>query len=169
MSWPRTAAVVLAALVLQVCFFARLSFEGARPDVMILLAVIAGYLLGPERGAIVGFASGLAFDIVLTTPLGLSALVYSLVGYAVGVATSGMVRSSRWAPMGIAAAGSAAGMVLYALVGALLGQPTLEGPSLAAIVVVVAAVNAALAPVAVRALTWARTDDRDRRQPFLAR
>lgn len=169
MSWPRTALVVLVALVLQVTLFARFSFDGARPDVMILLAVVAGYRFGPERGAIIGFAAGVSFDIVLASPLGLSALVYTIVGYGVGAATTGMVRTSRWAAPAVAAIGSAAGMVLYALIGAVLGEPTLSGPSLASIVVLVAAVNAALAPLAVRALAWAKTDDRDRRQPFFAR
>jgi rod shape-determining protein MreD len=168
-SWPRTAAVVLVALVLQVTLFSRFSYEGARPDVMILLAVVAGYRLGPERGAIVGFAAGLSFDIVLSTPLGLSAFVYTIIGYAVGMASSGMVRSSRWAEPVIAAVGSGVGMLLYALVGALLGEPTFDGPSLASIVVLVAAVNAVLAPLAGRAIAWTTTDERDRRQPFLAR
>ena len=58
-------------------------------------------------------------------------------------------------------------MLLYALLGAVLGEPTLSGPSLATIVVLVAAVNAALAPVAVRAMAWAKTDDRDRRHTLL--
>ena len=169
MSWGRAALVVLVTLVLQVCLFSRFSYEGARPDVMILLAVMAGYRLGPERGAIIGFAAGLSFDILLTTPLGLSALVYTVVGYGVGVTTSGMVRTSRWGAPLVAAGGSAVGMVLYALFGAVLGEPTLSGPSLATIVVLVAAVNAAFAPLAVRALAWAKTDDRDRRQPFFAR
>jgi len=168
-SWPRTALIVLVALVLQVTLLSRFSYEGARPDLMILLAVMAGFRLGPERGAIVGFAAGVSFDIVLSTPLGLSALVYTIIGYAVGAATAGMVRTSRWAAPVVAAAGSAAGMLLYALVGAVLGEPTLSGPSLASIVVLVAAVNAVLAPLASRALVWARTDERDRRQPFLAR
>lgn len=169
MSWPRTALVIVVALMLQVTLFARFSYEGARPDLMILLAIMAGYRLGPERGAIVGFAAGVSFDIVLTTPLGLSALVYTIVGYSVGAVTAGMVRTSRWAPPLVAAVGSAAGMVLYALVGSVLGEPTLSGPSLASIVVLVSAVNALLAPLAVRALAWAKTDDRDRRQPFYAR
>ena len=163
MSWPRTALVVLVTLMLQVCLFARFSFDGARPDLMILLAVMAGFRLGPERGAIVGFAAGVSFDIVLSTPLGLSALVYTVVGYAVGAATSGMVRTSRWAAPAVAAQARALPGVK------LVGEPTLSGPSLASIVVLVAAVNAALAPLAVRALSWARTDDRDRRQPFFAR
>ena len=54
--------------------------------------------------------------------------------------------------------------------GELLGQATLSGPPLTAIVVVVAAVNAVLAPVAVRVMRWARVSDADhRRQPFFAR
>ena len=47
MSWPRTALVVLVALVIQVTLLSRFSFEGARPDIMILLAVIGGYRLCP--------------------------------------------------------------------------------------------------------------------------
>jgi rod shape-determining protein MreD len=168
-SWLRTAVVVLVALVLQVTLFSRFSYEGARPDVMVLLAILAGYQLGPERGAIVGFAAGMSFDIVLSTPLGLSAFVYTIVGYTVGAATSGMVRTSKWAVPLVAAVGSAAAMVLYALVGAVLGEPTLSGPSLASIVVLVAVVNAALSPLASRAIAWVKTDDRDRRQTFFAR
>ena len=68
----RLGVVVLVALVLQVCLFSRFSYEGARPDVMILVAIAAGLVAGAERGALVGFVAGLAYDVVLTTPLGLS-------------------------------------------------------------------------------------------------
>ena len=165
----RLLIVIVGALTLQVTLLSRFSYDGARPDIMILLAVLAGYLAGPDRGAIVGFGAGLAFDVVLSTPFGLSALTSTLVGYAVGVATAGMVRSSRFAPVAVAAAGSAAGVVLYAAIGAVLGQPTFQGPSLTAIVVVVAALNAVLAPLAARALSWAIADDRDRRTPYAFR
>jgi rod shape-determining protein MreD len=167
---PKVAAVVLAALVLQVCLLARFSFDGARPDVMVLLAVAAGFVAGPERGAIVGFAAGLAFDVVLATPFGLSALVYTLVGYAVGVLGGNVIRASWWISPLLVAVASAAAMVLYALVGEVLGQATLKGPPLTAIVVVVSALNAVLAPLAIRAVRWAAADQVDRRRhPFLAR
>lgn len=170
MNAAKTGLVVLAALVLQVCLFARFSYDGARPDVMVLLAITAGFVAGPERGAVVGFAAGVAFDVVLATPLGLSALVYTLVGYGVGVITANVVRAAWWITPVLVAIASAAAMVLYALVGTVLGQPTLEGPPLTAIVVVVAALNAALSPLASRAVRWARTDGVDRRRhPFLAR
>lgn len=170
MNAAKVALVVLGALVLQICLFARFSYDGARPDVMVLLAITAGFVAGPERGAVVGFAAGLAFDVVLATPLGLSALVYTLVGYGVGVVTANVVRAAWWITPVLVALASAGAMVLYAVVGAVLGQATLDGPPLTAIVVVVAALNAVLSPLASRALRWARTDDVDRRRhPFLAR
>lgn len=170
MNPAKVVLAVVVALVLQVSLFARFSFEGAQPDVMVLLAIAAGFVAGPEKGAVVGFSAGLAFDVVLATPFGLSAFVYTLVGYAVGVAAGSVLRSSWWIVPAVAAAASAAAMVLYAVVGEVVGQATLSGPPLTAIVVVVAAVNAVLAPVAVRAMRWARVSDADhRRQPFFAR
>ncbi len=166
----KVAVVVLATLIFQVSFLARFSLDGARPDVLLLLAIVAGSLAGPEKGAIVGFSAGLAFDVVLGTPFGLSAFVYTLVGYVVGSLGANVVRSAWWITPALVAVASAAGVVLYALVGAVLGQPTLDGPPLGAIVVVVAVVNALFAPLAVRALRSARTSDVDhRRHTFLAR
>ncbi|MEO6989054.1 MAG: rod shape-determining protein MreD [Aquihabitans sp.] len=164
------AAIILMALVLQTTLFARFSFEGARPEVLVLVALMAGFVAGPEDGAIVGFATGLALDVVVSTPFGLTALVYTVAGYAAGSITSSVLRSAWWIASLVGAAGSAAVMLVYALVGAVLGEPTLSGPSLATIVVVVSAVNAALAPLATMALRWARTDDVDRgRHAFLSR
>lgn len=170
MSVVRAGVVVLVALVLQVGLLSSFSFEGARPDVLLLVAVAAGYAAGPDKGAVVGFGAGLAFDVVLTTPFGLSALVYTVVGYGVGALSGSVVRIAWWIEPFVVAAASAVGVVVYALVGEVVGQATLQGPSLAAIVVVVSAVNAVLAPLAVRALRWARTDDVDRRRhPYFAR
>ena len=166
----RAVAVVLTALVLQASLFARFSFEGARPEILLLVALMAGFVAGPDDGAIIGFAAGLALDIVVRTPFGLSALVYTLAGYATGSITASVLRSAWWIASLVGAVGSAGAMVVYALVGAVLGEPTLSGPSLATIVVVVSAVNACLAPLAASALRWARTEDVDRgRHSFLSR
>jgi len=166
----KASLVILITLILQVCLLARFSFDGAKPDIMILLAIAAGFVAGPEKGATIGFASGLAFDVVLTTPFGLSAFVYTLVGYGVGALGASVVRSSWWIAPAVAAVASTAGVLLYAMVGAVLGEATLSGPPLTAIVVVVAAVNALLAPAAVWAMRWVRVSDADhRRQTFLAR
>lgn len=170
MSGVRVTLVVIGALVLQVCLFARFSYEGARPDLLVLLAIAGGFVAGPERGAIIGFASGIAFDVVLATPFGLSAFVYTLVGYAVGRSVGGVVRTSRWIAPVVAAVASAGAMVGYALAGLIVDVPTLDGPSLTAIVVVVSAVNALLAPLAAGAVRWTSIEGVDRRrQPLWVR
>lgn len=165
----RLAVWILVMLVLQVSLFGRFSFEGARPDVMVLVVVAAAFVMGPERGAVVGFAAGLAFDVVLTTPFGLSALVYTLVGWAAGSIGMSLVRTSWWIAPLLFGAASGAAMVLYAVVGEIFGQATLRGPDLTAIVVVVAGLNAVLAPLALRCARWVRTDEHDRRHPFALR
>ena len=169
MNPARLGAVIFTALVLQVSLFSRFSFDGARPDVMILVAVVGGFVCGADRGAVIGFTAGLAYDLVLSTPLGLSAFVYTLVGYTVGAVASSVVRSAPWIGPVVVALGSAAGMVLYALVAEVLGQAAFSGPPLTAIVVVVAAVNTVLAPIVVRAMRWARQDEADARHPYFLR
>ena len=56
---------------------------------MLLLAISAGIAAGPEWGALTGFIAGIAFDLVLQTPFGLSALSYCIVGYLVGSGADG--------------------------------------------------------------------------------
>ena len=92
---------------------------------MLLLPVAAGYAAGPDRGAVFGFITGLVADLFLPTPFGLSALVGCLLGFATGIATRGLVRSSWWLPPVVAAAATAAGMGAYAILGAVLGDPAM--------------------------------------------
>ncbi|MDQ2825624.1 MAG: hypothetical protein M3Y04_01445, partial [Actinomycetota bacterium] len=89
----------------------------------------------------------------LPTPLGLSALVFTLVGYGVGVANTGVLRSAWYIPMLTAGAASVAGVVLYAVAGSVLGEQMLTG-HLVTIALVVGVSNAVLTPVAVRLVGW---------------
>lgn len=167
MNPAKLATVIGTTLLLQLGYFSTFDHHGARPDVMLLLAVAGGYVAGPERGAVVGFSAGVAFDVFLSTPFGLSALVYCLVGYLVGAVGASIMRTSWWTAPVVGGAGSAVGVVLYALIGEVLDQHTFRGPSLLSIVVVVAAVNAVLAPVAFRAIRWSRRDEVDTRRHAL--
>lgn len=165
----RLGIVVFTTLLLQVSLFSQFSFDGARPDLMLLITVVGGFVAGAERGAVIGFVSGLAFDLVLSTPLGLTALVFTLVGYSVGAATASVVRSAPWIGPMVVMVGSAAGVLVHAVVAEVLGQAAFSGAPLTAIVVVVAAVNTVLAPVVVRALRWVRLDETDARHPYFLR
>ena len=78
---------------------------------------------GPDTGAIYGFIMGLAVDLFLTTPLGLSALAFAVTGYAVGVFQSGVVRTTPWlAPM-LGGIGGLFGGLVFITAGAVVGQP----------------------------------------------
>jgi rod shape-determining protein MreD len=154
---PRVKApiVVLLVLVVHTTLLTSFRFDGVTPDAMLLLTVAAGIAAGPTLGAVMGFACGLGIDLFLQTPLGLSALVFSLVGYAVGSVQTGILRSSWWIPIFTALVASAAGEVLYALVGGVIGQPNLVTTRLPLIAVTVGLMNAALSPVALRLVRWA--------------
>jgi len=149
----RLPIMLIGALLLQTTVLARMRVFGVMPDFMLLVAISGGITAGATRGAALGFASGMLIDLFLSTPLGLSALVFTLVGYGVGVANTGVLRSAWYIPVLTAGAASVAGVVLYALVGSMLGEPMIDG-HLVTIAAVVGLSNAVLAPVAVKFVDW---------------
>jgi rod shape-determining protein MreD len=151
----RVALVVTSAAVLQVGLFSQLPVAGVRAMVLLLLAITGGMVLGPDRGAIIGFIAGLVFDLLLVTPLGLCALVFCLCGFVAGRFQSSVTRSSRWRLMVNVGVGSAMGYGLLVVVGWVLGQHNMLSDRLPVIVLVVSVMNALLAPLAMRAVRWA--------------
>jgi len=152
---PRLALVLFVALVLQrsVLVHARLADVG--PDLLLLIAVSAGIVRGSERGAVVGFAAGLVADLFVQTPLGLSALAFGLIGYGVGTLQSSVIRSAWWIPLLTGLGASAAGVVVYGVLGAILGQGHFVRPRLLVVAAGVGVLNALFVPASVRALNWA--------------
>jgi rod shape-determining protein MreD len=149
----RLPVMLLVALLLQTTLLAQVRVFGVMPDIMLLVAIAGGITAGATRGAAFGFASGMLIDLFLPTPLGLSALVFTLVGYGVGVANTGVLRSAWYIPVLTAGAASVAGVTLYALLGSVLGEHMVNG-RLVTIAGVVGLSNAVLAPVAVRFVDW---------------
>ncbi len=155
--------LVLTAVVLLVQWTVGIDIRvaGAHPDVMVLLPIAAGMAGGPEEGAVAGFVAGLAADLLLPTPFGLSALVWCLVGFGVGASTGTLTRRVWWIRPATSFVSSAVAVLLYAVLGALLGQQQFLHVDLVPIVLVVGVVNSALvAPavvVVVRALAPSET------------
>ena len=154
----RVGLVILTALVVQFGVVNELRLFDAMGDVMLLVAVAAAIAGDRERGAMVGFVAGLAYDLLLTTPFGLSALAYCLLAYGVGTFDTGALRSTRWLPALAVAAASAVGVALYALLGAVVGQESMVSDDLPVIMAVVAAVNLVLSLPAIRVMRWALAD-----------
>lgn len=159
---PRLAFVIFVGLTLHLSLFATTRIGEVRPDVLLLIAVAGGIVGGAERGAVIGFVAGLVADLFLHTPLGLSALTFSVVAFAVGTLQSSVIRSAWWIPPATASMGSAGGVLLYALLGALIGRPEFLQPRVLAVAAGIGAANALLTPAAVRAMAWALPPETER-------
>jgi rod shape-determining protein MreD len=147
--------LVLLMLTLQSTLFSGLRNSGLHADTLLLLPITAGIVAGAESGALVGFLAGLTLDLFLQTPFGLSALAYSLVGFGVGTVQGNVIRAAWWIAPLTAIVASAAGIVVYGLVGAMVGQAQLLRGDLPVIAGWVAVVNAPLAVPVVKLMEWA--------------
>ena len=154
-SAARIALVLFSAAVLQRGLFSQLRVAGVSIDVFLLLAIAAGMMLGVERGAVFGFFSGLTLDLLVQTPLGLSALVYCLVGYGTGRLQTTVLRANRLWPLVLVAVSSATAVALYAVVAEVLGQANAISYKLPVTMLVVAVANTLLYPLARRVVRWA--------------
>lgn len=154
----KAALVLLTALVVQWSVISRLDLFGAHGDLLILVPVAAALTVGPERGAVAGFAAGICVDLLVTTPFGLTALTYCLVGYGVGAFQSGVLRASWWLPMVAALAGSVIGTSFWAVAATVVGEEGLLRPDLLRILLAVSLVAVALILPSLRLARWVESD-----------
>ena len=150
----RVSFVLVLGLTFQVGFGPHLQVLGVQADLMLLIAIAAGLAAGPERGAAVAFASGLAYDLLLQTPFGLSALTYSLLAFVIGSLQDTVLRAAWWIPLATATAGSLLGVILYVVLGTMVGVEFL-GVSVPKVAIVVAVLNTLIAAPTIRAVRWA--------------
>jgi rod shape-determining protein MreD len=80
------AAVLVVAVVVQSTALAELRLAGVRPDLLVLAVVAVAMASDAGTGAGFGFVTGLVADLLFDLPVGVSALVYTAVGFAVGTA-----------------------------------------------------------------------------------
>ena len=75
---------ILVSYLLQNTVFAALSIANTVPDLLVIVAVAAGYQNTRLRGMAVGFFCGLILDIGSGGILGVYALFYMIIGYCCG-------------------------------------------------------------------------------------
>ena len=78
------AVVLVVAVLVQSTVLARLTLAGVRPDLLVLAVVSVAVATDPTTGAVFGFVAGLVADLLFDLPVGVSALVYTAVGFTVG-------------------------------------------------------------------------------------
>jgi rod shape-determining protein MreD len=150
----RTSVVLVLALAVQLGVAPSLGIFGVQGDLLLVMAIASGMAAGPDRGAILGFTAGLAYDLMLQTPFGLSALTCAIVAYLVGGLQDSVLRAFWWIPVATVTIASVLGAILYGVFGTVLGED-LIGFDLLRIAVIVGLLNTIVAPVMVRAMRWA--------------
>ena len=155
MRWLRYFLVILSLVVLQTALFPELRVFGAGPDLLLVATIAVAYERGPEAGAVFGFVGGLAIDCFLSSPLGVSALAFSLVGYGVGLFQSGLLRTSRWIAPILGGVGGLIGGALWVVIAAVAGQDELISGYSARVVVLAAIYDALLAVLIFPFVHWA--------------
>lgn len=137
------ATALLAALVAEI---AVPRVGGVAPDLVALTVVAVGRQRGPEAGALYGFVAGLAVDLFLTTPAGLTAAALTIVGYAAG-SMGGRVGWWQWLPAGALTALAAGG--LYLGLAILVGEDQLARAHTLLVLLAESGLTAIVAPAVV--------------------
>lgn len=162
----RLSLVLLGALLVARVVVADIRLFGAVADPLLLVAVTAGAVAGGDRGARIGFVTGLLADLFLQTPLGLSALAHTVAAYVTGRIAEMNLRAAWWVTVVAAMAGSAFGVVVFALAGGVIGMTHLVTSRLAVTALSVAILNGLLAVPASAAVRWACTPPPGVRAPM---
>jgi rod shape-determining protein MreD len=115
--------VLVTAAILQTSLLPLLSMSGFRPDLLLLVVIAFALRDGLLSGLRIGFAAGVLVDLLLNeSPLGLTALVYVGVAYAVGVARPFLAPDSWTAPVILSVMGTVVGVGGYGLLAAVLAE-----------------------------------------------
>jgi rod shape-determining protein MreD len=142
------AALVVAALVLQVAVFPHLAWDGIVPNFCLLVVVAAALVRGPSFAATLGFFAGLMLDLAPPADhvAGRWALALVVVGYVAGLMRQD-TRPSASTVVGTVAASSFIGTSVYALTGVVLGDNVAGPGELAQVIVVALLWDVLLTPV----------------------
>lgn len=162
----RVPPFFVVLVILHTAVFPQLRVFGVAADILLLVAITSGIAGGPEAGAVMGFAGGLLADSFLQTPFGLSALAYCLVGWWVGSFQSRILHATWWIPVVTSAFASAVGVLLFVVLGLVVGQDQLWSSRVGPIIGVTSLWAAMLSPLVTRAVRWALMTDP--RRPGLA-
>jgi len=117
----RIAVLAVAIVFFQTGVVSEVPVFGVNADLSPLLVAFVGLLCGSALGALTGFAVGLLVDLALVQTLGVTSLIFTLIGY-----WSGRLRELRdpqaaLTPLLLGAGAAAASLIGYSLMEFMLG------------------------------------------------
>lgn len=77
----RAIALMVIGIVLQTTIIGRITIFGVTANIVVVFSILAARWLEPRAALLLGFTSGMFLDLLGDTPLGLKALVLTVVVY----------------------------------------------------------------------------------------
>lgn len=149
----------LGAIVLQTTLFGRLTIGGVAPDVVLVSVLLFAVRARNEPAILFAFVTGLVFDALSVSALGLRAGTYSVVAF-LAIRTIERMDSSPFSVAAWVGLMSLAGVVLFLVVGTIFGQVNMDAGQAVRRTILVPLYNLALAillaPLSARLLAPSR-------------
>ena len=117
----RIAALSTAIVLFQIGVVSAVPVFGVSVDLSPLLVAFVGLLCGSMMGAVSGFAVGLLVDLALVQTLGVTSLIFTLIGYWCGRLRELRDPQAALTPLLVGASAAAVSLVGYSLVEFMLG------------------------------------------------
>ncbi|HEV2997943.1 MAG TPA: rod shape-determining protein MreD [Solirubrobacteraceae bacterium] len=117
----RLAVLSVVLVFVQIGVVSEVPVLGVTVDLSPLVVAFVGLLCGSVLGAMSGFAIGLLVDLALMQTLGVTSLIFTVIGYGAGRLRELRDPQAVFTPLLVGAAGAAVALVGYSLVEFLLG------------------------------------------------
>jgi rod shape-determining protein MreD len=117
----RIGALSVALVLVQIGVVSEVPLFGVNVDLSPLLVAFVGLLCGSALGAVTGFAVGLLVDLALVQTLGVTSLIFTLIGYGGGRLRELRDPQAALTPLLVGAAASTVSLIGYSLIEFLLG------------------------------------------------
>ncbi len=154
LSW-RLVVLGLVTVLVQIAAVSQIKLFGANADLSPLVVAAAGLLAGSMTGAAFGFGVGLFLDLALVQTVGMSSLIFLVIGYGAGRLRELRDPQGAAVPIVVGAAATAIAQFGFALMQFLLGQDVPMDLALIWEVVLTIGINALIAfPVYALVRRW---------------
>lgn len=141
------ATTLILAITIQSTLLASATLLGVIPQLALVVIVSFAFVDGERVGVVTGFFGGLIIDLLLPQSIvGLSALVYTLIGFGVATFRQFTTSESVWTPVLVVGVASAVAEVGYALLAIMFGQPWVSISDTAKVAGLVVLYNILLTP-----------------------
>jgi rod shape-determining protein MreD len=117
----RVAALAVVLVLFQIGVVSEVPIFGVNADLSPLLVAFIGLLCGSTLGAVAGFAIGLLVDLTLLQTLGLTSLIFTLIGFWCGRLRELRDPQAALTPLLVGGAASAVSLIGYSLMEFMLG------------------------------------------------